>query len=336
MRRILFICIFSTLPALANAACPAAPVGSTEDRVIQMVAGGDNATQMGSDANIDATEEGAIVYDATNNTIAVCDGTNWVTLGGGGDPLALTPRTSEPAACGAGNDGNVALAASYKLCVCRNGDGWVSAADGFSGCIWSGMSVAQVGDAYYGSAHSSYTFNNVNIGPASPDRIIVVFAAQGSFSSATPTSVTIGGVPATNAGASTGTSMGQGAWYAAVPTGTSADITVSWSGGMGGVSRSSVTVYSIIGANNSAPSQFVNGGGGGAGPRSVTLNIPADGVGISHCINADGGAMNWTNAIEDFEGTYASHRTTSAQNTTAGSQTMTSSVCRSILGVTWE
>lgn len=71
------------VPTLAQAACPAAPVGSSDDRVIQMVAGGDNATQMGSDSNVDATEEGAVVYDAANDILVVCDGTNWVPLGGG-------------------------------------------------------------------------------------------------------------------------------------------------------------------------------------------------------------------------------------------------------------
>lgn len=71
-------------PTIGHAACPAAPVGSNQDRVIQMVAGGDNLTQMGSQQVTDATEEGAVVYDSALNTLVVCDGTNWITLGGGG------------------------------------------------------------------------------------------------------------------------------------------------------------------------------------------------------------------------------------------------------------
>ena len=84
MRTLFVIIALVLMPSLAKAACPAAPVGSAQDRVIQMVAGGDNQTQMGSDAVVNATEEGAIVYDATNKAIAVCDGTNWVHSGGGG------------------------------------------------------------------------------------------------------------------------------------------------------------------------------------------------------------------------------------------------------------
>ncbi len=84
MRALFVIIALVLMPSLAKAACPAAPVGSAQDRVIQMVAGGDNQTQMGSDAVVNSTEEGAIVYDATNKAIAVCDGTNWVHSGGGG------------------------------------------------------------------------------------------------------------------------------------------------------------------------------------------------------------------------------------------------------------
>ncbi len=66
----------------ANAACPVAPVGSTSDTVIQMKAIGGNAGT-GPTNVLDATEEGAIVYDDTNDTVKVCDGTNWVSVGGG-------------------------------------------------------------------------------------------------------------------------------------------------------------------------------------------------------------------------------------------------------------
>ena len=50
-----------------------------------MVAGADGLTKMAKEEVTDATEEGAIVYDAINKTLAVCDGTNWVVLSG--DPL---------------------------------------------------------------------------------------------------------------------------------------------------------------------------------------------------------------------------------------------------------
>ena len=77
----LFVVGILCAPSLAHAVCPAAPVGSSADSVIQMVAGPDGLVQMGPNSVVDATEEGAIVYDATNDSIAVCNGTNWVVLG---------------------------------------------------------------------------------------------------------------------------------------------------------------------------------------------------------------------------------------------------------------
>ncbi len=79
---LIFFGIFLLSPTV-KAACPAAPVGSTSDTVIQMKAIGGNAG-MGPTSALDATEEGAMVYDDTNDTVKVCDGTNWVELGGSG------------------------------------------------------------------------------------------------------------------------------------------------------------------------------------------------------------------------------------------------------------
>ncbi len=74
----------------AQAACPAPPVASTSDTVIQMRAHGGNAG-MGPTSALDATEEGALVYDDTNDTIKICDGTNWVDVGGSGGGGIINP-----------------------------------------------------------------------------------------------------------------------------------------------------------------------------------------------------------------------------------------------------
>ncbi len=73
-----------------NAACPAPPVGNTADTVIQMRAIDGNAG-MGATTALDATEEGALIYDDTNNTVKVCDGTNWIDLSGGGGGNSCSP-----------------------------------------------------------------------------------------------------------------------------------------------------------------------------------------------------------------------------------------------------
>ena len=80
-----YLVVFMLLSTTTNvhAACSNAPVGNDQDRVIQMVANSDGWTMMGAADEVDTTEEGTIVYDASHKTIAVCDGTSWVPLNGG-------------------------------------------------------------------------------------------------------------------------------------------------------------------------------------------------------------------------------------------------------------
>ena len=123
MKNFILLATMLTIPSVAWAACPAAPVGSTDDRVIQMVAGVDGLTQMGSDANVDATEEGAIVYDGTNDILVVCDGTNWVPLGGssgGGGGIQSGQSNTETLGTGCTNIGDLARTSTGNLIVCKD------------------------------------------------------------------------------------------------------------------------------------------------------------------------------------------------------------------------
>ena len=72
----------------AYAACPAAPVGTPNDPVLQLRLNGDGKAGNGPANYFDATEEGAVVWDDANNAVTYCDGTNWVTLDGGGATAA--------------------------------------------------------------------------------------------------------------------------------------------------------------------------------------------------------------------------------------------------------
>lgn len=63
----------------AHAACPAPPVGSANDTVVQMQAHGGNAAT-GPTSTLEATEAGAVVYDDANGILVVCDGTSWIAL----------------------------------------------------------------------------------------------------------------------------------------------------------------------------------------------------------------------------------------------------------------
>lgn len=70
------------------AACPAAPVGAPEEPVIQLKRNADGKKSWGATNIYDATEEGALVWDDTNNAVSYCDGASWVTLGSGGSAAA--------------------------------------------------------------------------------------------------------------------------------------------------------------------------------------------------------------------------------------------------------
>ncbi len=68
----------------AYAICPAAPVGTAADPVLQLKLNADSNSSFGAANVFDSTEEGALVWNDAANVVAYCDGTNWVNLGGGG------------------------------------------------------------------------------------------------------------------------------------------------------------------------------------------------------------------------------------------------------------
>lgn len=65
--------------------------------------------------------------------------------------ISLAVNSSSPATCAAGNNGTVALTNLYKMCVCRNGTGWVSAADGTTACSWTNATIATYSSTRYWS-----------------------------------------------------------------------------------------------------------------------------------------------------------------------------------------
>lgn len=85
MRALALLIVFLSLAASAQAVCPPAPVGKPSDSVVQFVTSG--TAGFGPTTSMDATREGAVVYDPAAKTLKVCDGTDWVGLGGPGTAL---------------------------------------------------------------------------------------------------------------------------------------------------------------------------------------------------------------------------------------------------------
>lgn len=164
------------------------------------------------------------------------------------------------------------------------------------------------------STGTTITYTSVAFGTANASRILAVgIWSKQTADTDTVSSVTIGGVSATQVSGARASSTGHNAvsdiWYAAVPTGTSGNIVVTWSASSG---RSGIGVYNIVTAT-ATPTNGANAAGNGAYPGlTQTLTVPGSGKGFAIFGVQQGNAgedVAWTNAISDYSadaiGTFA-------------------------------
>jgi len=143
---------------------------------------------------------------------------------------------------------------------------------------------------------SGTTYSAQNFGAASSDRYIVVILA--ARVAATISTITIGGVSATITLQQAQSSNRIGIAIAAVPTGTSGDISFTLSGGT--LFRSLISVYRVTGIDAAAAfataSATTNNG-------TMSVTIPADGIVIGGAMSFStaSGAFTWTNLTEDSD-----------------------------------
>jgi len=151
--------------------------------------------------------------------------------------------------------------------------------------------ITAVGDAVNRTA---YTFSSVSFGDASSGRVIVVNAGAGTSGSRTISSVTIGGVTATQAAQASMSESCNGTFYAVVSSGTSGDIVVTYSGSC---NRSGIGVWGLAGAAATASDTASDSGGTTV---ALTMSIPASGAAIGGGYT-NGATHSWTNLTENFE-----------------------------------
>ena len=141
---------------------------------------------------------------------------------------------------------------------------------------------------------TTYTFSGLAIGTAAPDRKVVVIVS-GSVASRSVSSVTVGGISATLVKSQTDTNAIIEIWQAVVPTGTTGDVVVVWSGAM---TRCGVGVWAVYEAAIAA----FDTGSSNADPMTDTLNCPANGVVIGGATNSNTvSAHAWTGITENFD-----------------------------------
>ena len=159
---------------------------------------------------------------------------------------------------------------------------------------------------------TTYTYSAVSIGTAHTNRRIVVAIFFDAADDYPPAAMTIGGVSATLVVSEDS----QIALYiAAVPTGTTADIVVTYATA---ALRSAIGVWRIDGLTANGAHHTINTNAG-----SANLNMPAGGVGIG-AINSPS-AVTWVGAFtEDYEDSVEAARHFSGASDTVGdAQTVT-------------
>lgn len=162
--------------------------------------------------------------------------------------------------------------------------------------------VAFITSAISASDLTTYTFSSVSLGTADANRIIIVnIAACAASSGRTISSVTVAGITATQQvfQSAFSTASAESAIYtAAVPTGTTGNIVVTWSAGM---LRCGIGVY---GSNTMMSATATATGSSTANPANASINVSAGGfvVGCDTTYRTSGApTFTWTNLTENYD-----------------------------------
>ncbi len=158
--------------------------------------------------------------------------------------------------------------------------------------------VSFLGDDSNNVDLTTYTFSGKSLGvvAVAGTRLIVV-SVYGTTTSAPKTldSVTIAGVSAIQIVAQTTTSIHQGIWAAAVPTGTTGDIVCTFSGIM---SRCGIGWYRAIVIDTVVRETAT---ASGTDPISTTINVLSHGICIAVATTQGATTSTWTGLTEDFD-----------------------------------
>lgn len=152
-----------------------------------------------------------------------------------------------------------------------------------------------------GTTQTTYTFSSQNLGTAASDRYIVVAVGwRKSGSAPSLSSVSVGGVSATsvvNYKSGTTTATGAAIFIAAVPTGTSGDVVITFSADS---ASCGIALYRVTGLTDTTPIETATSN---ANPRAVTLNGVEGGFIIAVDYNNVSGASTTTfsGLTEDYD-----------------------------------
>jgi hypothetical protein len=149
-----------------------------------------------------------------------------------------------------------------------------------------------------GDNAEAYTFSAVNFGAAAAGRYIIC-CVYGQSATGTISSVSIGGVAATQATSVKANDDALSIYIAAVPTGTSGDVVVTWTAAMGDCG---VATYSTsgVGSTTATDQGTSSTASGTTGQTNLTIN--AGGIGVAISKNRHGATTcSWSQLTEDYD-----------------------------------
>lgn len=167
-----------------------------------------------------------------------------------------------------------------------------------------------------GTFSSPRTISSIAIGTADAARFVVaaiMFQVSGNTGASPTTGVTIGGVTATKIGTSARSNNANDHvaefWIAAVPTGTTADVIVSFTGSL---FRMAISCFKVLGYS----SVFANSAVGESSAISVstTINGRANGCIIACATNNGSVTYSWTGLTLRVTATYSNTYTAASDN----------------------
>ena len=167
-----------------------------------------------------------------------------------------------------------------------------------------------------GSGGSNITYSSLSFGAAASNRVmVVVIGARLTGSNNSVSSVTIGGVSATEAPSS----LSQAAqvltdiWYASVPSGATGNVNIVFAGA---TVATAVQIYSVN-TSTPAPTSSSAGVSGVLTSISTTITVPTNGVGVVGFTDQGPSSPALTNATLDNNGAMTGGRALLSGHTTS-------------------
>jgi hypothetical protein len=153
----------------------------------------------------------------------------------------------------------------------------------------------------------AYSFTSQNFGTASADRHILVGTAAQAGTPTAVSSMTIGGISASQVFARSGTNSTVAFWIAPVPTGTSGTVFITWAAQR---ARCAAVIWALTGLLSTTAVDSGSAISSGSSPLSDTVDVAAGGVCFAMAYDTGTGnrSWTWTGLTEMVDQTFASGR----------------------------